>query len=72
LTLTEAYRGASAGPGSASVHANLGGVRPGDQFDSSVGVFVVAQAVADVVTLTSDTGVNPSASYSGKFRRLTW
>jgi len=73
LTLVGNYRGASAGPGATGeIHPYLGGVRPGDQFVFSGGTYVVAHVVAEVVTLTEDTGVNPVSSEAGEFRRRTW
>jgi len=68
LTLVETYRGASAA-GAASVSDYLGGIVQGDKFEFSGGTFVVELVVADVVTLTADTGVTPVAAHTGKFLR---
>jgi len=73
ITLVEAYRGATAGPGAAASWVkHLGGVEPGDIFEYSGGTFRVSQVVANVVTLTSDTGVSPGADFAGAFSRELW
>ena len=74
LTLEEAYRGTDpTAPGaSGEITPYLGGVIPGDQFVFSGGTYVVAQVVANVVTLTQDTTVNPLSAEAGEFRRRTW
>ena len=69
LTLVENYRG-GAGAGACSVSPYMGGIIPGDKFVFSVGTFVVETVVADLVTLTADTGVNPVAAYTGRFDRV--
>jgi hypothetical protein len=70
IELDEPYRGASsAGPLTAQRAPAVRWVKPGDVFRSDLGDFIVSRVVANVVTLTVDTGVGSSTAKTGSFLR---